>query len=134
MIFFCCIGTGYCQSISDLDKLKSKEQTCLDRGVNMLGCNVQYLTELDSMLNLAYRALRLRLNELEKETLKKDEKKWLRERDAYFKKLREGFQRKFDEGDGGEVEQLEWYVGEEIFIEERVTSLIERRTALEKEK
>ena len=83
-LFF--VGKSFAQAASEVQKIEEKYQLCLDEGVNMLGCTNRFYTEMDSVLNSVYNTYRATLAQAEKDKLKAEQKAWLTERDAYFKK------------------------------------------------
>lgn len=88
------------QTLKTITKLETTHQKCLDSGVGMRNCSLKYFNQSDSLLNVAYKNLRLKLNPEEKSELKKQQLAWLKKRDQYFKKVysdtkKEGY---FEEG------------------------------------
>lgn len=88
------------QTLKTVAKLETVHQKCLDTGVGMRNCSYKYLNQSDSLLNVAYKNLRLKLNPEEKEKLKKEQLIWLKKCDQYFKKAYSDTKRKgyFEEG------------------------------------
>ena len=70
--------------LKTIEQLQTKNQKCLDKGLNMYGCSVHYLQQADSMLNVAYRVLRKRMSPEQKLTLKQEQLVWLKQRDLKF--------------------------------------------------
>ncbi|MCI9845618.1 lysozyme inhibitor LprI family protein [Flavobacterium pectinovorum] len=75
------------QTIKTINKIESSYQNCLDKGDNMKGCSVEYYLQSDSLLNVVYKKLKLKLNSEEKSKLKKEQLEWLKKRDKYFQKV-----------------------------------------------
>ncbi|HLO69878.1 MAG TPA: lysozyme inhibitor LprI family protein [Flavipsychrobacter sp.] len=99
--------------------MEAQNQSCLDKGIDIIGCQIRYYQQLDSVLNLTYRNLRSKLSEKEKASLKTKQLKWLRERDAYFKKL----ENDRDKNDI-EISNLAMYLSMNNYIEDRITHLL----------
>ncbi|MBF4515450.1 DUF1311 domain-containing protein [Flavobacterium sp. ANB] len=81
-------------------KLEIAHQDCLDTGIGMKNCSITYYYQSDSLLNLAYKNLRLKLSSQEKSKLRTEQLGWLKKRDQYFRKVyidtkKEGY---FEEG------------------------------------
>ena len=79
---------AFSQTKETIDRMDSSEQSCLDSGVYMLGCADTYYAEMDSMLNLVYKKLRMKCDSSQRAALKAEQLKWLSDRDKYFKKVR----------------------------------------------
>jgi uncharacterized protein YecT (DUF1311 family) len=113
------------QTQTQLNSLNNKYQACLDKGINMLRCSNLYYNQMDSLLNVVYNRLRISMNPSEKTVLKNEQLKWLKTRDAYFKKVDK------ENGIGGKE-----YVGTDFqmiaidekaqFVRERVEELMEK--------
>jgi len=66
-------------------KIDSNYQLCLDSGINMYGCTINYFQTMDSMLNVTYKIIRLKLNQADKDALTKKQLIWLKKRDREYK-------------------------------------------------
>jgi uncharacterized protein YecT (DUF1311 family) len=88
------------QTLKSVTKLETTHQKCLDTGIGMRNCSLKYLNQSDSLLNVAYKNLRLKLSSEEKSELKKEQLIWLKKRDQYFKKAYSDTRKKgyFEEG------------------------------------
>jgi uncharacterized protein YecT (DUF1311 family) len=75
------------QTLKTIEKIESSYQNCLDKGDNMKGCSVEYYKKADSLLNVAYKKLRLKLSIEEQSSLKTEQLEWLKKRDKYFQKV-----------------------------------------------
>ncbi|MEO5776524.1 MAG: lysozyme inhibitor LprI family protein [Flavobacterium sp.] len=53
----------------------------------MKKCSYGYLHKSDSLLNVVYNKVKLKLNSTQKAKLKKEQLAWLKKRDAYFDKV-----------------------------------------------
>ncbi len=84
------------QTLKTIEKIESSYQNCLDNGDNMKGCSVEYYKKADSLLNVAYKKLRLKLSVEEQSSLKTEQLEWLKKRDKYFQK---GYSETKKEGD-----------------------------------
>lgn len=99
--------------------MEGKNQSCLDKGIDMIGCQILYYQQLDSVLNLTYRNLRKKLSEKEKEALKTKQLKWLQERDTYFKRLENDRDK-----NEREIGQLAMYLSMNNYVEDRIIHLL----------
>jgi uncharacterized protein YecT (DUF1311 family) len=75
------------QTIETVNKLKSSYQQCLNSGSGMKNCAIEYYNQSDSLLNVAYKNLKLKLSSKEQSKLKKEQLDWLKKRDLYFEKV-----------------------------------------------
>jgi uncharacterized protein YecT (DUF1311 family) len=114
------VGTHvFSQTTKDLREMETQNQSCLDEGIDMIGCQIRYYQQLDSVLNLAYSNLRSKLSEKEKASLKTKQLKWLQERDVYFRNLE-------NDRDTSEIEigQLAKYLEMNNYIKDRIIYLL----------
>lgn len=109
----------YSQTLKELRELEVKNQLCLDKGIDMIGCQISYHQQLDSILNLVYKKLRKSLSVDEKAALKTKQLKWLQERDTYFRKL-EHDRDKYEI----EIGRLAMYLSMNNYIEDRIIYLL----------
>jgi uncharacterized protein YecT (DUF1311 family) len=114
------------QTIKTITKLEIAHQRCLDTGVGMKNCSIKYYNQSDSLLNVVYRNLRLKLSSEEKSKLKKEQLGWLKKRDQYFRKVysntkKEGY---FEEGSSDFDMVLFDLKADYVFV--RVKELIKR--------
>ncbi|MEP6806482.1 MAG: lysozyme inhibitor LprI family protein [Flavobacterium sp.] len=75
------------QTIETVNNVKSSYQQCLNSGSGMKNCAIEYYNQSDSLLNVAYRNLKLKLSSKEQSKLKKEQLDWLKKRDLYFEKV-----------------------------------------------
>lgn len=75
------------QTLETVSKLKTSYQHCLDTGVGMRNCSVEYYNQSDSLLNVTYKNLKLKLSSKEQSKLKKEQLEWIKKRDLYFEKV-----------------------------------------------
>jgi uncharacterized protein YecT (DUF1311 family) len=75
------------QTLKTIDEIERSHQECLDEGVYMKGCSIKYYNESDSLLNIVYKNLKNKLNSEEQIKFKKEQLKWLKNRDNYFEKV-----------------------------------------------
>ena len=83
-----CLNFCSAQITSDINKIKEDYQNCLDHADLMVGCSYDYYNKADSLLNVVYYKIRIKLNPTQKNTFKKEQMQWLKKRDSYFKKVR----------------------------------------------
>ncbi|MFH6959726.1 lysozyme inhibitor LprI family protein [Flavobacterium aquidurense] len=75
------------QTMETVSKLKASYQKCVDSGSGMKNCAIEYYNESDSVMNVAYRNLKLKLSSKEQSKLKKEQLDWIKKRDLYFEKV-----------------------------------------------
>ncbi len=75
------------QTIKTIEKIEIAHQNSLDKGGDGKGCSVEYYNQADSLLNVVYKKLKLKLNAEEQSKLKKEQLEWLKKRDKYFQKV-----------------------------------------------
>ncbi|SHG27092.1 lysozyme inhibitor LprI family protein [Flavobacterium defluvii] len=85
------------QTLKTVSKLETDHQNCLDTGIGMRNCSVEFYYQSDSLLNVVYKKLRLKLSTEEQSKLKKEQLEWFRFSIKYFKKAysdtkKEGFE------------------------------------------
>ena len=68
-----------------LNELANSHQKSIDKDQSMMADTRKYSIQMDSMLNLVYKDLIVRLNEVEKDSLITEQRKWLKNRDAEFR-------------------------------------------------
>ena len=81
---------------------------------------------MDSMLNLAYKKLRLTINSEEQHLLRTEQLQWLKKRDKYFSALQQEFQRNYKKGEWGRDMFMVTYHNDAEFVRKRVVTLIKR--------
>ncbi|WP_281234145.1 lysozyme inhibitor LprI family protein [Flavobacterium gelatinilyticum] len=75
------------QTLETVYKMKSDYQKCLDKGIDMRGCALDYYNQSDSLLNVAYKNLKTKISSKEQSKLKKEQLEWLKKRDQFFQKV-----------------------------------------------
>lgn len=75
------------QTMETVSKLKASYQKCVDSGSGMKNCAIEYYNESDSLMNVAYKNLKLKLSSKEQSKLKKEQLDWIKKRDLYFEKV-----------------------------------------------
>lgn len=75
------------QTLEIVYKMKSDYQKCLDKGIDMRGCALDYYNQSDSLLNVAYKNLKTKISSKEQSKLKKEQLEWLKKRDQFFQKV-----------------------------------------------
>lgn len=118
--------TGQAQTISTINVLAEKHQSCLDSGIDMLGCSKSYYFQMDSMLNVVYNKLRASLSQSEKDSLKKEQLNWLKKRDLYFEKQNKEFREKAQSGEWGSDMAMITYDNQAEYVKDRVIILIKK--------
>lgn len=121
---------GYSQTLKKLEELENKYQECLDSGIGMKNCSIKFYLTSDSLLNVAYKNLKIKLNTTEQNNLKIEQQKWLKKRDAYFKKA---FVEAKNENSGDTESsdfQMFYFDKKSTFVIERVKELISRKNKI----
>ncbi len=122
--------SSYSQSLKEIEKIETDHQDCLDTGIGMKNCSAEFYAISDSLLNVAYKNLKKKLNLFEQNELKNEQRKWLKERDRYFVKARN---ETLDENVGDENSndfKMILYDKNAEFVFKRVKKLINRRTKI----
>ena len=70
-----------------VNNLKTAYQRCLNNGSSMKDCSIAYYNQSDSLLNVCYKNLKLKLSSKEQSKLKKEQLEWVKKRDTYFEKV-----------------------------------------------
>ena len=78
--------SGYSQTLKQVVELQDKYQKCLDSGNGMKECSKRFYSTSDSLLNVSYKNLKIKLNLTEQNTLRNEQRTWLKNRDSYFDK------------------------------------------------
>jgi len=134
-ISFCPV-IGFTQTVKTIDSLEESNQHCLDERKYMLGCEKHFYLQMDSMLNVVYFKLCASLSNQEKVTLKKEQKLWLKARDAYFEKTLATFKENnpgkspYGSAFGAQDDAMFMYNDNAAFVQERVIALIKRLSQL----
>jgi len=128
----CFLLTGHAQTKKTIDSLESQYQHCLDNGRYMFGCSKVFYSQMDSMLNVVYFKLRSTLETTEKAKLKSDQREWLSERDAYFKKTLKVFKDNnpdnspYGSAFGAQDDAMIMFDDNASFVKTRVLELLKR--------
>ena len=77
---------SYSQTLKKVIELETKYLECLDNGIGMKNCPINFYSTSDSLLNVAYKNLKIKMNVAEQNNLQIEQRKWLKKRDEYFKK------------------------------------------------
>jgi uncharacterized protein YecT (DUF1311 family) len=126
-IIFCFISlTSFAQTLKTIDSVQTQYQLCLDKGEYMLGCSKIFYYQMDSLLNLIYKKLRLTCDSIQKENLKDEQLEWLTKRDKQFiKNQKETNKEAKKEGYvGGQDERMILIHTNASFVKQRVIELI----------
>jgi uncharacterized protein YecT (DUF1311 family) len=126
-VFVCSILPHlHAQNAKTIDEMSDKHQACLDSGINMLGCSSKFYIQMDSMLNVAYNNLKLKLIPPGRTNLKNDQLNWLHKRDVYFRNKDRIYREKFNKGEWGTDMAMINYDDKAEFVKKRVLLLIKR--------
>lgn len=75
------------QTMETVNKIQTSYQNCVNSGNGMKNCAIDYYNQSDSLLNVAYKNLKLKVSSKEQSKLKKEQLDWLKKRDQYFEKV-----------------------------------------------
>ncbi len=114
------------QTLKTIEKIETSYQNCLNKGDNMKGCSVEYYKKADSLLNVVYKKLRLKLSTEEQSSLKTEQLEWLKKRDKYFKKVNSETKKEGDFSEGSNDFDMIVIDKKAEFVFERVKALIKR--------
>jgi uncharacterized protein YecT (DUF1311 family) len=114
------------QTLKTIEKIESSYQNCLDKGDNMKGCSDEYYKKADSLLNVAYKKLRLKISVEEQSSLKTEQLEWLKKRDKYFQKVYSETKKEGDFIEGSNDFDMIVIDKKAEFVFERVKVLIKR--------
>jgi uncharacterized protein YecT (DUF1311 family) len=109
------------QTKKDLDVFEKKYQDCLDNGVDMLGCTMNFYKQSDSLLNVVYKKVYTRLDSVNRAKLKYSQLSWLKKRDLEFKIFEKKF---YDRGLGAEDNKMIILDKKAIYVFDRIYFLI----------
>jgi uncharacterized protein YecT (DUF1311 family) len=109
-----------------IDSLQTQYQLCLDKGQNMLGCSKVFYYQMDSLLNLRYKQLRLTCDSIQKENLKDEQLEWLSKRDKQFLKNQKQTNKeaKKEGYDVGQDEKMVLTDTNAMYVKQRVIELL----------
>ncbi|WP_158980932.1 MULTISPECIES: lysozyme inhibitor LprI family protein [unclassified Flavobacterium] len=114
------------QTLKTIEKIELTHQNCLDKGEYMKGCSVEYYNQADSLLNVVYKKLKLKLSAEEQSKLKKEQLEWLKKRDKYFQKVYSEEKKSGDFNEGSNDFDMIIIDQKAEFVFERVKVLIKR--------
>lgn len=115
---------SFAQTLKTVDSIENECQVCLDKGVFMLGCSINYYYQMDSLLNKIYNQLRTNRDSTQKEVLKKEEKEWLTRRNKYFKKLETNLSKAINEHGPVQDDEMFMYEDKARFVRNRILQLL----------
>ncbi len=114
------------QTLKTIEKIELKYQNCLDKGAYMKGSSVEYYNQADSLLNLVYKKLKIKLSTEGQLKLKKEQLEWLKKRDKYFKKVYSETKKEDDFIEGSNDFNMIIIDKKAEFVFERVKEFIKR--------
>jgi len=114
------------QTLKTIEKIETSYQNCLDKGDNMKGCSAEYYKKADSLLNVAYKKLKLKLSFEDQASLKAEQLEWLKKRDKYFQKIYSETKKEGDFIEGSNDFDMIVIDKKAEFVFERVKVLIKR--------
>lgn len=121
---------GHSQTLKKVVELENKHQKCLDIGIGMKNCSINFYSTSDSLLNVAYKNLIQKLNITEQNNVKIEQRKWLIKRDEYFKKaLIEAKNENSGETQSSDFTMF-YFDKKSAFVIERVKELINRKNKI----
>jgi uncharacterized protein YecT (DUF1311 family) len=130
IILFTIITINFCghsQTLKKVTELENKHQDCLDSGIGMKNCSINFYSTSDSLLNIAYKNLKVKLNLTEQNALKTEQKIWLKKRDAYFVKAYKETINEYGNSPESNDFKMIYFDMKSDFVIMRVKELIKRR-------
>lgn len=110
-----------------LDSLEKQHQTELDKGERMMLVEQEYGITMDSMLNVVYKDLMLKLNDSEKKNLRTAQREWIKKRDIEFEELWKPLNEMTTEiGFAPQDGRMIVYSQEANYIKKRVLELVDK--------
>ncbi|HUH32761.1 MAG TPA: lysozyme inhibitor LprI family protein [Daejeonella sp.] len=107
-------------TFAGVKSIERSYQLCLDKGINMLGCSMEYYSNVDSCLKDAYGNLMKELDSPQKDILEKEQDLWLKKRNIKFKIIDQ--ENTMEGRDGQMIRRSE----KADFVKARVLDLIRR--------
>ena len=114
------------QTLETVSKLKTSYQHCLDSGNGMKNCSVVYYNQSDSLLNVTYKNLKLKLSSKEQSKLKKEQLDWIKKRDLSFEKVYSDTKKGGNFSEGSKDFDMVVYDEQANYVFGRVKELIKR--------
>ena len=115
---------SYSQVIKTIDKLDAIHQKCLDNPEkNMSNCTIEYYNKLDSLLNVVYKKIRIKLSVAEQKDLKTKQLAWLKKRDLNFKLIEKETKELFEGDNSSEEYRMTCAHRESILVKKRIIEL-----------
>lgn len=114
------------QTMETVSKLKTSYQHCLDSGSGMKNCSIEYYNQSDSLLNISYKNLKLKLSSKEQSKLKKEQLDWIKKRDLYFEKVYSDTKKEGHFSEGSNDFDMVVFDEKANFVFARVRELIKR--------
>ena len=121
---------GYSQTLKQVVKLENEYQKCLDSGNGMKNCSINFYSTSDSLLNFAYKNLKVKLNVTEQNNLKIEQRKWLKMRDDYFNKAFKESKKENNGDTEGDDFKMFYFDKKSTFVINRVKELITKRNSI----
>ena len=127
IIIFTFSISNYSQTLEVVTNLENKYQECLDNGNGMKECAEKFYSTSDSLLNIPYKNLKLKMNLTEQNSLRIEQRNWLKKRDTYFEKAYDDTIK--DYGNFPESQDFKMILidKQSDFVIKRVKELIKRR-------
>lgn len=129
IIFFLCstFFIARSQTQKTIDSLAKINQDCLDGGRAMTTCASVYYHQMDSLLNAVYQKLYLRSDSSVRIELKKEQLRWLKKRNQYFKKIEKENKKEAEKDETlRHLNTMTDLQDEATFVQERVEYLLKR--------
>ena len=114
------------QTLKTIENMQIQYQICLDSGNAMHRCSIEHYVKTDSLLNVVYNKLRKNYDAAEKKNLKKEQIKWLAQRDLHFKKEYASLKNNTYFEEGTHDFEMVLYDNKSKFVMKRVKELMKR--------
>lgn len=128
LFLFSILFSLYCnsQSLEVVNKMKADYQRCLNSGNGMKNCSVTYYNQSDSLLNVSYKNLKVKLSSKEQAKLKKEQLEWIKKRDLYFSNVYQNTKKEGHFSEGSSDFEMVIFDEEANYVFTRVKELIRR--------
>ena len=115
---------SFSQVQKEIDKIITNRQKCFDDITNrMVFCAQVYYNDIDELLNIEYKKIRIVLNETEKLKLKQEQLAWLKLRDKNYLKIHKEVKKDLEGDDVSEDFRMICYDKEALFVQKRILEL-----------
>ena len=121
---FCFAQISSVSMIRYVNAMETACRKCVGAGGNnIINCENTFYTQMDSILNVSYLALKKKMSRGDFDILKMNQRVWLKERDNYFKQQESEIGKS---GAGLEADKAQAIHQEALFVKDRVMYMLKR--------